>query len=68
MSQQTFSLTAGLVFLLIALGHVLRIVFAWSFTVQDFAVPMWASSLAVIILGYLAFEGFRLGRKSGAQP
>ena len=64
MSQRTFSLVAGVVFDLIALGHVLRIVFGWSFMVQDFSVPMWASGLAVVVMGYLAYEGFRLARKS----
>ena len=64
MSQRTFSLIAGVVFGLIALGHVLRIVLGWSFVVQDFAVPMWASGVAVVIVGYLAYEGFRLARKS----
>ena len=63
MSRRTFSFVAGLVFALIALGHVLRIIFGWPFTVQDFSVPMWASGLAVVILGYFAYEGFRLARK-----
>jgi hypothetical protein len=64
MSQKAFSLAAGVVFGLIALGHVLRIVLGWSFMVRDFSVPMWASGLAVVIMGYLAYEGFRLARKS----
>ena len=64
MSQRTFSLIAGVVFGLIALGHVLRIVLGWSFMVQDFSVPMWASGLAVVVMGYLSYEGFRLARKS----
>ena len=64
MSQRTFSLIAGVVFDLIALGHVLRIVFGWSFVVQGLAVPVWASGLAVVSMGYLAYEGFRLARKS----
>ena len=64
MSQRTFSLIAGVVFGLIALGHVLRIVFGWSLAVQDFPVPMWASWIAALIMGYLAYEGFRLARKS----
>jgi len=25
---------------------------------------MWASGIAVVIMGYLAYEGFRLARKS----
>ena len=66
MRQRTFSLIAGVVLGLIALGHVLRIVLGWSFMVQDFSVPMWASGVAVVILGYLAYEGFRLARKSSS--
>jgi threonine/homoserine/homoserine lactone efflux protein len=66
MSPKAFALVAGVVFGLIALGHVLRIVFGMSFMVQDFSVPMWASGLAVVIMGYLAYEGFRLARKSSS--
>ena len=64
MSQRTFSLIAGVVFGLIALGHVLRIILGWSIVVQDLPVPMWASWIAVIVMGYLAYEGLRLARKS----
>jgi hypothetical protein len=51
------------VFGLIALGHVLRIVFGVSFVVYGISVPMWASGIAVVIMGYLAYEGFRLMKK-----
>ena len=65
MSQKIFLLTAGGVFLLIALGHLLRIIFGVTFVAQGISVPMWASGIAVVITGYLAYQGFRLGRKSG---
>jgi hypothetical protein len=64
MSQKTFSLTAGVVFLVIALGHLLRVALRATFFVEGVAVPMWVSVLAVILMGYLAFAGLRLGRKS----
>jgi hypothetical protein len=64
MKQHAFELTAGVVFLLIALGHVLRFVFGVSFVVNDIPIPMWASGIAVVVMGYLAYEGFRLARKS----
>jgi hypothetical protein len=64
MNPKAFSLTAGVVFLLIALGHVLRVTFDASFVVQDFSVPMWVSWIVVVITGYLAYEGFRLAGKS----
>ncbi len=64
MSQKAFSLVAGIVFLLIALGHLLRAVLGATFVVAGVAVPVWGSVLAVILVGYLAFEGFRLSRIS----
>lgn len=66
MSQKTFSLTAGVLFMLIALGHALRLAFGrWDITVAGQPIPSWPSGVALVITGYLAYEGFRLGRKSG---
>lgn len=65
MSQKTFSLVAGVFFLLIALAHALRIVFGASIVIQNTSIPMWVSVIAVVLTVYLAYEGLRLGRKSG---
>ena len=64
MSQHVFSLVAGVVFGLIALGHLLRVIFDLSLDVQGISIPMWASWLAIVVMGYLAYEGFRRARKS----
>jgi hypothetical protein len=66
MCQKTFSLIAAVVFLLITLGHLLRVVLGATFVVEGVSVPMWASVLAIILMGYLAFEGFRLWKRSRA--
>jgi threonine/homoserine/homoserine lactone efflux protein len=66
MRQRTFSLVAGVVFGLVALAHVLRIVLGWSIVIQDLSVPMWPSWIAVVVFGYLAYEGFRLARKTSS--
>ena len=66
MSQHAFELIAGVVFALIAIGHLLRIAFGVAFVVYGVSVPMWASGLAIVIMGYLAYEGFRLARKSAS--
>ena len=63
MCQKTFSLTAGVVFSLVALGHILRIVFAVEWTMQGQPVPMWPSWGAVIVAAFLASQGFRLYKK-----
>jgi hypothetical protein len=64
MSQKTFSLVAGVFFLVIALAHVLRIAFGASIVIQDVSIPMWVSVIAFIVAGYLAYQGLRLSRRS----
>ncbi len=64
MSQKTFSLTAGVVFTLVALGHVLRVVLAVEWTMQGQTFPMWPSWGAAVVAAYLASQGFRLSKKS----
>jgi hypothetical protein len=64
MSQQKFELIAAVVFLLMAIAHVLRVIFGVAVVVYSIPVPMWASGIAVVIMAYLAFEGFRLARKT----
>jgi hypothetical protein len=64
MNRKTFSVVASVIFLLIALGHALRLVFGWHAVVNIWAVPMWASWVALVISLYLASEGLSLARKA----
>jgi hypothetical protein len=59
-----FSATTGVIFLLIALLHAFRIVFGVEWIVEGWAVPMWASWVAVPIAAYLAYQGYQLSKKS----
>ena len=51
---------------MITLGPLLCVALGATFIMEGLAVPMWASVLAVIVMGYLAYEGFRLWKKSRA--
>ena len=62
MSQKLFCLIGGIVFLLIAIGHLLRVIFRAPLNLAGFAAPMWASWVAFVVLGYLAFAGLRASR------
>ena len=64
MNQKTFSLVTGLIFLLIAVIHVLRLAFKWEAVLNGWVVPMWVSAVALLIAAYLAFEGLKLSRRS----
>lgn len=64
MSQKAFFLTAGAVFVLLALAHVIRILLGVALVIYDIPIPMWASGIAFVIAGYLGYEGFRLALKA----
>jgi hypothetical protein len=64
MRQKAFSLVVGLIFLLIAVMHVLRLALKWEVVLNGRPVPMWVSWLALVIAGFLAFEGLKLGGRS----
>ena len=64
MTQRTFSKVAGVIFLLIAILHALRLAYGWPAVIGGWAVPMWLSWAALIIAGYLAYQGFRLSKRS----
>jgi hypothetical protein len=61
MRQKTFCLVVGLIFLLIAVIHVLRLVLKWQAVLNGWSVPMWISAIAILITAYLSFEGLKLG-------
>ena len=59
MSHRAYAVTTGLIFLLIAAGHVLRLAFGWQVTIAGQSIPTWVSWIAFVIFTYLASEGFR---------
>ena len=63
MSEHAYSLTAGIIFLLVALGHLARIILGTPVVVQGVSVPMWASAVALVVTGFLSYEGFRFARR-----
>ena len=62
MNQKTFTLTAGVVFSIIAVLHVLRLVFGWQAVIGSWNVPLWISWVAIAASGYLAYTAFTLGK------
>ena len=67
MAPKTFSLVTGILFLLGALVHLVRLFLGIHVIIGTTVVPVWVSWLVVIGCGYLAFEGFRISRITKAQ-
>ncbi len=62
-SQKSYSLIAGLVFCLVAVGHLLRIVYSAPVHIADWTVPMWVSWPGLLVAGFLGITGLMLSRK-----
>ncbi len=63
MNQRTFSLTAVIIFLIIAILHALRIILSWEALVASWQVPDWISWAAFVVAAFMALAGFNLARK-----
>lgn len=62
MNYKSYCVVSGVLFSLVALAHLLRIVYGVSLQVDDYVVPMFVSWIALIVPGALAVWAFRLGR------
>ena len=52
--NKPFTMLAVLVLALVALLHLLRLIYGWEATINGAAVPMWASVLGLVIAAGLA--------------
>ncbi len=61
--NKPFTMLAVVVFALVALVHLLRLVYGWEATINGAAVPMWGSVLGLVIAAGLAVMLWRESRK-----
>ena len=55
--MKPFTTIAIAVFTLVAIVHLLRLVFGWEVVVTGYVVPVWWSALGLIVAGGLAPDG-----------
>ena len=60
--MKPFTTIAILIFSLIAVAHLLRIVFTWEVIANGISIPLWPSAVAVVISGVLAYMLWRENR------
>ena len=58
MNQKTYVTLTATLFLVVALMHLLRIIFGWSVEIGSLSIPFWVSWLGVLVAGALAYFGF----------
>lgn len=57
MNKTYITITAA-IFTVIGLLHLARIIYGWEAVIGVLEIPMWASWLAVLVAGALAFKGW----------
>jgi len=60
MNVSRYCAISGLLFSLVAVGHLLRVVNDWPIQVDGMAVPMWLSWFGTIVPALLAAWAFRI--------
>jgi len=66
MEHKEYCVVSGVLFSLVALAHLLRIVFDMPVHVDEFVVPMLVSWIGFVVTAALAYWAFRISRGSGA--
>jgi hypothetical protein len=62
-SEKTLLLVAGIVFLIVALAHLLRLALGLDILLGDFAVPLWLSWFGVLVTAYLSYSSFHFAMR-----
>jgi hypothetical protein len=63
MNTRSYAITSSVIFFLVALAHLLRLVWRWDVMIDGWHVPAWVSIVGLLVAGFLSFQGFRLFRQ-----
>jgi len=58
MESKTVMQISGTIFAIIAVLHLLRAILGWEANIAGLSIPTWASWIALIVSGYLAYLNF----------
>lgn len=67
MAHKNYCVVSGVLFSLVALAHLLRVVYGMSVQVDEFVVPMFVSWVGFAIPAALSFWAFRLSRGTSSS-
>ena len=62
--MKPFTNLAIAVFILVAVMHLLRLIYGWEATVNSVVIPLWVSVIGLLIAGALAYFLWREAYKS----
>ncbi|MDP3766368.1 MAG: hypothetical protein Q8R04_07690 [Nanoarchaeota archaeon] len=59
MDKNKSLLIAAIIFGIVAILHLLRIIFSWEAAIGGFNIPLYFSYIAVVVAGYLAWNMYK---------
>lgn len=62
MNCRSYLAVSASLFGIVAVAHLMRLLFQWPFVVGGWSVPAWISVLGMLVPGALAWWGVRLAR------
>lgn len=63
MTHKPYCVVSGALFSLVALAHLVRLVYGWHIQADDLTVPMWVSWGGFVVPAMLAIWGFRVASR-----
>ena len=63
MTTKTYLIVTGIIFAIIAVLHLLRLIYQWPAVIGAFSMPMWLSCAALLVASFLFVWAFILLRK-----
>ena len=66
MEYRRYCTISGVLFSLVALAHLLRIVYGMTIQIDEYVVPMFVSWIALAVPAGLAVWAFRISRESSS--
>jgi hypothetical protein len=67
MRRKTYFLVCAALFLVVAAGHLTRLIMGWEVAIGGWSVPRWVSLPGLIIPGILSAWGFVLASQTKAN-
>lgn len=61
--ERAFHRAAAYVFGIIAIMHLLRLVFGWQFNLFGWATPYWLSGIGAVVAAFLSYASFQITKK-----
>ena len=58
MNRKTYMTVTATLFVVVAIMHLLRIIFGWQVEIGGLSIPFWVSWLGILVAGALSYFGF----------